>query len=493
MALNSCKTLKKTATKTIKTESAVSSGILDGISTINSDYKEKYGFHDRVTAAVDFGTGINADVVRQISALKQEPRWMLEKRLNALKIFNEKPMPAWGADLSAIDFDKIHYYVKAAGNAGSWEDVPSEIKTTFDRLGIPEAERKFLAGVATQYESEVVYHNLEKKFKALGIVFLDTDAALKQFPELFTEYFGKLVPASDNKFAALNTAAWSGGTFIYVPKGVKVTIPLQTYFRINSKDMGQFERTLIIADEDSQVHYIEGCTAPVYSSDSLHAAVVEVIVKKNARVRYTTIQNWSNNVYNLVTKRAIVHENAVMEWVDCNLGSKVTMKYPAVYLVGKKAHGEILSIALANKGQVLDAGAKAVHNAPETSSIITSKSVCLNGGVSTYRGLIQVAKGARNAKIKVNCDALILDNLSETDTYPTNNINTADCEISHEASVSKVSEEQLFYLMSRGLSQEQASGLIVSGFIEPIVKELPMEYAAELNALINMNMEGSVA
>ncbi len=460
---------------------------------INADYENKYGFHDQLDPNLDLGSGLNEEVIRKISELKHEDEWMLNKRLEAYKVFLSKVMPKWGADLTDIDFDKIHYFVRATKrNENSWDDVPDTIKTTFDRLGIPQAERKFLAGVATQYESEVVYHNLEKKFNKLGVIFLDTDAAYKKYPELFREYFSKIVPTSDNKFAALNTATWSGGTFIYVPKGVKVRIPLQTYFRINSKDLGQFERTLIIADEGSEIHYIEGCTAPVYSSDSLHAAVVEVIVKKNARVRYTTIQNWSSNVYNLVTKRAIVHSKGIMEWVDCNLGSKVTMKYPAVYLVEPEAHGEILSIAMANKNQTLDAGAKAVHLAPRTTSIIDSKSICLNGGRSSYRGLVHVAKNAIDAKVKVNCDALILDNISETDTYPTNKISTSQCEIAHEASVSKVNEEQLFYLMSHGLTAASASAMIVSGFIEPIVKELPMEYAAELNALINMSMEGSV-
>lgn len=483
------------ATQNTKPQSQENSAswLLNGVENINSEYKEKYGFQDKFDANLDLGNGLSEEIIRKISELKDEDAWMLNKRLAAYKVFLEKPMPNWGADLSGIDFDKIHYFVKAtAGNETSWDDVPDTIKTTFDRLGIPEAERKFLAGVATQYESEVVYHNLEKKFNKLGVIFLDTDTAYKKHPGLFKEYFSKIVPTTDNKFAALNTATWSGGTFIYVPKGVKVKIPLQTYFRINSKDMGQFERTLIIADEGSEVHYIEGCTAPVYSSDSLHAAVVEVIVKPGARVRYTTIQNWSSNVYNLVTKRATVYKKGIMEWVDCNLGSKVTMKYPAVYLLEPEAHGEILSIALANAGQTLDAGAKAVHIAPNTSSLINSKSICLNGGRSSYRGLVQITKSAKNSKSQVNCDALILDDISQTDTYPTNNISTANCEIGHEASVSKVNEEQLFYLMSHGLSSAEASALIVSGFIETIVKELPMEYAAELNALINMSMEGSV-
>jgi len=467
---------------------------MDLKNSLNSDYATKYGFSDQQGATLDLGSGLSEQIVRKISALKQESDWMLQKRLLAYKIFKDKPLPDFGPDLSNIDFNNIHYYVKAGDkNTGNWKDVPKEIKSTFDRLGIPQAERKFLAGVATQYESEVVYHNLQKKWNALGVKFLDTDSASEQFPELFKQYFGKIVPAGDNKFAALNTAVWSGGSFIYIPKGVKVQIPLQAYFRINSKNMGQFERTLIIADEGSEVHYIEGCTAPIYSSDSLHAAVVEVIVKKNARVRYTTLQNWSTNVYNLVTKRAIVQDNAIMEWVDCNLGSKVTMKYPSVYLTGPKAHGEILSMALANKGQILDAGARVIHNAPDTSSLITSKSICLNGGRTSYRGTVRIAKGAYNSKNAVSCDALILDNNSRTDTYPKNDIFERDVSVSHEASVSKVNDEQLFYLQSRGLDSQQASALIISGFIEPVVKELPMEYAVELNQLINMSMEGAIA
>jgi Fe-S cluster assembly protein SufB len=460
---------------------------------LNTDYKEKYGFSDEVVNVADTGKGISTEVVKTISKIKNEDEWMLNKRLEAFGTFEKMDMPKWGADLSELKFEDIHYYVKASENKGAtWDEVPDKIKTTFDRLGIPQAERKFLAGVATQYESEVIYHNLQKKWSKLGIIFADTDSAYKEYPELFHKYFSKAIPASDNKFAALNTAAWSGGSFIYVPKGVKVDIPLQAYFRINSKNMGQFERTLIIADEGSYVHYIEGCTAPMYSTDSLHSAVVEVFVEKDARVRYTTIQNWSTNVYNLVTKRAIVRRNGIMEWVDCNLGSKVTMKYPAVYLTEPYAHGEILSIALAGKDQYLDAGAKCVHTAPNTSSIIKSKSICKDGGRTSYRGLIKIAKGAKNSKSEVSCDALILDNRSRTDTYPTNIINENDVSLGHEASVSKVNEAQLNYLMSRGLTAEEASAMIVSGFIEPIVKELPMEYAIELNALIQMSMEGSV-
>jgi Fe-S cluster assembly protein SufB len=464
--------------------------ILEGLI---GDYQSKYGFKDDIANAIDIGKGLSKKVITQISALKQEDTWMREQRLKALNIFEHKQMPKWGPDLSKIDFNDIHYYVKASANKGhSWEDVPVKIKDTFEKLGIPQAERKFLGGVATQYESEVIYHNLQEQFSKQGVVFLDTDEAYKKYPELFRKYFSKVVPASDNKFAALNTAAWSGGSFIYIPKGLKVKIPLQAYFRINTKNMGQFERTLIIADEDSEVHYIEGCTAPIYSSDSLHAAVVEIVVLKGARVRYTTIQNWSTNIYNLVTKRALVRGNGIMEWVDCNLGSKITMKYPSVYLTEPGAHGEVLSIALAGKGQHLDAGAKAVHIAPNTSSLIQSKSICFDGGRTSYRGLLQMSKGARGSKANIVCDALILDDLSQTDTYPTNKVMEQDVNIAHEASVSRISEEQLIYLKSRGLSEAEAASLIVAGFIEPIMKELPMEYAAELNALINMSMEGSV-
>jgi len=461
--------------------------------SLNRDYKSRYGFKDAIKNSIDIGAGINEDVIRKISKLKNEDKWMLDKRLEAFEIFQAKAMPAWGADLSAIDFDKIHYFVRATDKKGrNWNDVPPEIKNTFDKLGIPQAERKFLAGVATQYESEVVYHNLRKKFNELGVVFLDTDTAYKEFPDIFREHFGKIIPSHDNKFAALNTAVWSGGSFIYVPKGIKVEIPLQAYFRINAQNMGQFERTLIIADEGSQIHYIEGCTAPVYTTDSLHCAVVEILVKKDARVRYTTIQNWSTNVYNLVTKRALVKRDGVMEWIDCNLGSKVTMKYPSVYLVEPGAHGEVLSIALAQKGQHQDAGAKAVHRAKRTSSLIQSKSICMDGGRTSYRGMLKIVKGAKGSKAKVICDALILDSRSQTDTYPYNFVDEKDVNVGHEASVSKVNEEQLFYLMSRGLSEQEAASLIVSGFIEPIVKELPMEYAMEMNALIQMSMAGSV-
>jgi len=465
----------------------------DSIQSINKNYKEKYGFSDKISNDTDFGAGLNEDIIRKISKFKNEDKWMRDYRLNSYKFFKESKLPDWGADLNDIDFDKIHCFIKATDKSkNNWDDVPDEIKDTFDKLGIPEAEKKFLAGVSTQYDSEVIYHNIKKKWNDLGIVFLDTDSAYKKYPDLFREYFGKIVPYTDNKFAALNSTTWSGGTFIYVPKGVKVKMPLQAYFRINAQNMGQFERTLIIADEGSEIHYVEGCTAPIYSSDSLHSAVVEIVVKKNARVRYTTLQNWSTNVYNLVTKRAIVKENGIMEWVDCNLGSKATMKYPAVVLQEPGAHGEILSIALAGKNQHLDAGAKVIHLAPNTSSIINSKSICKDGGRSTYRGLLKINKGATDSKSRVICDALILDNISRTDTYPTNDIKERDVTISHEASVSKVNEAQLFYLMSRGLSEDDASTLVISGFIEPIVKELPLEYAMELNALIKLTMEGAV-
>ncbi|MBN1331341.1 Fe-S cluster assembly protein SufB [Candidatus Dojkabacteria bacterium] len=458
-----------------------------------TEYKEKYGFSDHIKYAKKFPKGINEDVVRQISALKNEPKWMLDIRLRAYKEFISRPMPKWGADLSQIDFDNIHYYAQASeGAKNDWEDVPEKIKRTFDKLQIPQSERKFLAGTATQYESEVVYSNLKKQWSDLGIVFEDTDTGLREHPEIFKKYFGKLIPYKDNKFAALNTAVWSGGSFIYIPKGVKLDMPLQTYFRINLANMGQFERTLIIAEERSSISYIEGCSAPMYSRDSLHAAVVEIFVLPGAKVRYTTIQNWSDNVYNLVTKRAAAYKDSRMEWIDCNLGSKVTMKYPAVWLKGAGAHGEVLSIAYADKGQVLDAGAKIVHHAPHTSSLINSKSICLNGGRTSYRGLLKATEKAANSKSKVICDALIFDDQSRTDTYPTNEIDNPSFSLEHEASVSKVSTEQLEYLMSRGLSEEDASALIVSGFLEPVAKELPIEYAVELNALINMSMEDSV-
>jgi Fe-S cluster assembly protein SufB len=428
--------------------------------------------------------------------MKNEPEWMLEQRLDALQTFRQLHNPSWAGSpelLEAIDFDNIHYYVRPTDrDSTNWEDVPEYIKDTFDKLGIPEAEKQFLAGAGAQYDSEVVYHNIREDLAKLGVVFLGMDQALQDYPELVKEYFGTLVPAGDNRFAALNSAVWSGGSFIYVPPGVKVDIPLQAYFRINTENMGQFERTLIIADEGSYVHYVEGCTAPIYSTDSLHSAVVEIIVKKNARVRYTTIQNWSNNVYNLVTKRAYAYENAVMEWVDGNLGSKLTMKYPSVYLMGEGAHGEILSLAFAGNGQHQDAGGKIVHVAPNTSSAIVSKSVSRGNGRTSYRGLLKVYEGAEHSSSTVRCDALLLDELSRSDTYPTMEVDEERVQIGHEASVSKLGEDQLFYLMARGIPEEEAAKMVVNGFVEPIVKELPMEYAIELNRLIELQMEGSV-
>lgn len=458
-----------------------------------NEYDEKYGFHTDVTNKIEFTKGLSTEVVKNISKIKSEDKWMRSFRQKAYKEFLKHKWPTFGPDLTDLNFDEIKYFVQASDSKDkSWESVPTKIQETFEKLGIPEAEKKYLAGIATQYESEIIYENLKEKWAKQGIIFLDISEGYKKYPDIFKKYFSLIVPIDDNKFAALNSAVFSGGSFIYIPKHVKLRIPLQTYFRINTQSMGQFERTLIIADEGSEVHYIEGCTAPTYSADSLHAAVVEVIVLKNARVRYTTIQNWSTNVLNLVTKRALVHENGIMEWVDCNLGSKITMKYPAMILKGDNSHGEILSIALANKGQTIDAGGKAIHIGKNTSSIINSKSICLNGGRSTFRGFIKSERLAHKAKSKVNCEALILDNRSQTDTYPTNLIQNKTTEISHEASVSKLNSKQLSYLMSRGLSEAQASSMIVSGFIEPIVKELPMEYAAELNTLINLSMEGSV-
>ena len=453
----------------------------------------KWGFHDEENPVIKIERGLNEDVIRQISAHKGEPKWMLDFRLDAYEIFLSKPMPNWGADLSGIDFDNIFYYLKPAeSNARSWDDVPDTIKNTFERLGIPEAERKFLAGGGAQYESEVIYHSLKKELEDQGILFLDTGQALLEHEDLFREYFASIIPSADNKFSALNSAVWSGGSFIYVPPGVRIEQPLQAYFRINAENMGQFERTLIIVDEGAYVHYVEGCTAPTYSSDSLHSAVVEILVKKGGRCRYTTIQNWSNNVYNLVTKRAVAEEDATMEWVDGNLGSKVTMKYPAVVLKGERAHGEILSIAFAGEGQHQDAGGKVTHVAPNTTSVITSKSISKDGGRSSYRGLLRVNKDAEGSKSKVVCDALIIDPESRTDTYPYINIMADQVDIGHEATVSKLGEEQIYYLMSRGLSEAEASALIVAGFVEPITKELPLEYAVELNRLIQLQMEGSV-
>ncbi|MFT6564218.1 MAG: Fe-S cluster assembly protein SufB [Actinomycetes bacterium] len=461
---------------------------LDGIGTY------EYGWHDTSDAGVSARRGISEEVVRDISAKKNEPEWMLELRLKGLKLFERKPMPQWGSDLSGIDFDNIKYFVRSTEKqAQNWEDLPEDIKNTYDRLGIPEAEKqRLVAGVAAQYESEVVYHAIREDLEEQGVLFLDTDTALREHPELFKEYFTSIIPVGDNKFAALNTAVWSGGSFIYVPKGVHIDIPLQAYFRINTENMGQFERTLIIVDEDAYVHYVEGCTAPIYSSDSLHSAVVEIIVKPGGRCRYTTIQNWSNNVYNLVTKRAVAESGATMEWVDGNIGSKVTMKYPAVWLMGEHAKGETLSIAFAGEGQHQDAGAKMVHAAPLTSSSIISKSVARGGGRTSYRGLVQVLEGAKGSKSTVRCDALLVDDISRSDTYPYVDVREDDVAMGHEASVSKVGEDQLFYLMSRGMTEEEAMAMIVRGFVEPIARELPMEYALELNRLIELQMEGAV-
>ncbi|WP_456786893.1 Fe-S cluster assembly protein SufB [Cellulomonas sp. P5_C5] len=453
-----------------------------------------YGWHDADTAGSVATRGLSEAKVREISALKNEPEWMLKTRLKSLRLFDKKPMPWWGSDLSGIDFDNIKYFVRSTEKqATSWEDLPEDIKSTYDRLGIPEAEKqRLVAGVAAQYESEVVYHQIQESLEEQGVIFLDTDTALREHPEIFEQYFGSVIPPGDNKFASLNTAVWSGGSFVYVPPGVHVEIPLQAYFRINTENMGQFERTLIIADEGSYVHYVEGCTAPVYSSDSLHSAVVEIIVKKNARVRYTTIQNWSNNVYNLVTKRATAAEGATMEWVDGNIGSKVTMKYPAIYLLGEHARGETLSIAFAGAGQHQDAGAKMVHAAPHTSSSIVSKSVARGGGRTSYRGLVQVLEGAHHSASNVLCDALLVDQISRSDTYPYVDVREDDVSMGHEATVSRVSEDQLFYLMSRGMAETEAMAMIVRGFVEPIARELPMEYALELNRLIELQMEGAV-
>jgi Fe-S cluster assembly protein SufB len=437
--------------------------------------------------------GLNRETVEKISGYKKESEWMRKKRLEALEIFEKKAMPVWGANLSELDLQNLHYFVSPTEKKyKKWEEVPKEIKETYEKIGVPAAERKFLAGAGAQFDSEVVYHSLKKTWEKMGVIFTDMDTALKEYPEIVREYFGTVVAANDNKFSALNSAVWSGGSFVYVPAGVTVKIPLQAYFRINAENMGQFERTLIIAEEGSFVHYVEGCTAPIYSTDLLHAAVVEVVVKKGARVRYTTVQNWSKNVYNLVTKRMIVEEEGVGEWVDGNLGSRVTMKYPAVVLRGRGAKGEILSMAMAGSGQKIDAGGKAIHLAPYTTSTITSKSVCKDGGRSSYRGLVKVAKGAVGAKAMVKCETLLLDDKSQSDTYPTNIVSEQSASVGHEASVSKIGEEQMFYLKSRGLSEEQATSLVVNGFVEPVVKELPMEYAVELNRLINLTMEGRV-
>jgi len=461
---------------------------------INADYKEKFGFHDPETGyAYKAPKGLSREVVESISDYKDEPQWMRDFRLKALEHFEARPTPNWGGNLGQIDFDDIHYFVRASDkNSRDWSEVPDDIKNTFDRLGIPEAERKFLSGVGAQYESEVVYHQVNEKLEAQGVIFTDMDTALREHEDLVREHWATIIPPNDNKLAALNSAVWSGGSFVYVPAGVKVAMPLQAYFRINTENMGQFERTLIIAEEGSDVHYIEGCTAPVYSTDSLHSAVVEIIAKPSSRVRYTTVQNWSQNVYNLVTKRAVAQERATMEWVDCNLGSKLTMKYPSIYLLGPEAHGEILSIAFAGEGQHQDAGGKIVHAAPRTSSSVFSKSISKDGGRSTYRGLLEVADGATESRSKVVCDALLLDEDSRSDTYPTIRIGENDADVGHEATVSKIGDEQVFYLQSHGLDEEEASKMIVNGFIEPVTKELPMEYAVELNRLIELQMEGSI-
>ncbi len=461
---------------------------------MGATYEETYGFHDDdVKYAFKSEKGLTREMVSQISTMKGDPEWMTEFLLKAYDIFISKPMPSWGGDLTGIDFDDIYYYVRATDQTErDWDEVPPEIKETFDRLGIPEAEQKYLQGVSAQYDSESVYHNLRQDLEDKGVIFLDMDSAVREYPDLVKEYFGTVIPSADNKFAALNSAVWSGGSFIYVPKGTKVEMPLQAYFRINTQNMGQFERTLIIVDEDAYVHYVEGCTAPTYSSNSLHSAVVEIIVKDGGRCRYTTIQNWSSNVYNLVTKRAVAYKKATMEWVDGNLGSKLTMKYPAVILAGEGAHGEVMSIAFAGKGQHQDAGAKITHLAPNTTSKFVSKSVSKVGGRASYRGLLKIVEGADNCKSNVVCDALLLDDASRSDTYPTIEVDAKNITMGHEASVSKVGEDQLFYLMSRGLNEDEANAMVVNGFIEPLVKELPMEYALELNRLIQIQLEGTI-
>jgi Fe-S cluster assembly protein SufB len=453
----------------------------------------KYGWSQPEDYVFKARKGLDHEIVEMISRMKNEPDWMRQLRHDSLDIFFSKPIPTWGADLSGINYDEIYYYIKPTEAQGkTWDDVPSDIKDTFDKLGIPEAERKFLAGVGAQYESEAIYHSLKEEWEKLGVIFMDSDSGLREHEDIYREYFGTVIPATDNTFAAMNTAVWSGGSFVYVPKGVHLDIPLQAYFRINAQSMGQFERTLIIVDEGASVHYVEGCTAPTYAKDSLHSGVIEIIVRKNARCRYTTIQNWSTNVYNLVTQRSLVAEGGTMEWVDSNLGSKVTMKYPSIYLMGEGAHGQILSMAFAGPGQHQDAGGKLIHAAPNTSSQLISKSISKGGGRASYRGLLKVAKGAHGSRSNVVCDALLLDPQSRSDTYPYIEIDEDDVTVGHEASVSKIGEEQLFYLMSRGLSEDEASAMIVSGFIEPMVKELPMEYAVELNRLIQLQMEGSI-
>src|ERR1700709_2831641 len=465
-----------------KTESVLAENA--ALQHINADYTERYGFHDAENYLYKAPKGLTRELVEKISEFKSEPQWMRDFR----------PTPAWGSPhLAEVNFDEIHYFVRASERSErSWDDVPEDVKKTFDRLGIPEAERNFLAGVGAQYESEVVYHQVNEKLEAQGVIFTDMDTALREHEDLVREHWATIIPANDNKLAALNSAVWSGGSFVYVPAGVKVEMPLQAYFRINTENMGQFERTLIITEEGADVHYIEGCTAPVYSSDSLHSAVVEICAKPSSRVRYTTVQNWSQNVFNLVTKRAVAHEKATMEWVDCNLGSKLTMKYPSIYLMGPEAHGEILSIAFAGDGQHQDAGGKIIHAAPRTSSSIFSKSISKDGGRATYRGLLEIADGATESRSKVVCDALLLDEDSRSDTSPTIRIDENDADVGHEATVSKIGDEQLFYLQSRGLDEEEASKMIANGFIEPGTKELPMEYAVELNRLIELQMEGSI-
>ena len=460
---------------------------LDGIG------KYKYGFSDPDVTVFKTRKGLDQEVVRQISAMKEEPEWMLEFRLRALEHFFERPMPDWGGDLNRLDLDNIYYYVKPSDNESkTWDDVDDTIKATFDKLGIPEAEQKFLAGVGAQYESEMVYHSIQEHLDKLGVIFVSIEDGLKNHENLFREYFGTVIPHTDNKFAALNSAVWSGGSFVYVPKGVKVELPLQAYFRMNTANLGQFERTLIIIEEGAEVHYVEGCTAPIYTTDSFHSGVIEIIVKDGARSRYTTIQNWSVNVYNLVTQRAMVHKNAKHEWVDANLGSQLTMKYPSCYLIGEGAHGGILSMAFAGKGQHQDTGGKVIHVAPNTTSRITSKSISKDGGRASYRGLLKIYKNAVGSRSNVVCDALLLDEESRSDTYPYIEIDESDVSVGHEASVSKIGEEQLFYLKSRGLSEEEAITMVVSGFIEPLVRELPMEYAVEMNRLIQLQMEGSI-
>jgi len=466
-----------------------------GLKDINADYTERYGFSNAEDYLYKAPKGLSREIVEMISQFKDEPLWMRDSRLKALDYFLARSMPTWGSPkLAEVDFDNIHYFVRASERPEqSWDDVSEDVKTTFERLGIAEAEQKFLiSGVGAQYESEVVYHQINEELEKQGVIFTDMDTALREHEEMVREYFATIIPLNDNKLAALNSAVWSGGSFVYVPPGVKVALPLQAYFRINTENMGQFERTIIIADEGSEVHYVEGCTAPTHSSDSLHSAVVELIAKPGARLRYTTIQNWSTNVFNLVTKRAIAEKDATVEWVDCNLGSKLTMKYPSIYLMGERAHGEILSIAFAGAGQHQDAGGKVVHAAPNTTSNIFAKSISKHGGRSSYRGLLEIGKGASGSKSKVVCDALLLDDKSRSDTYPTIRIDEPDVDVGHEATVSKVGDEQLFYLMSHGITEEEAGKLIVNGFIEPIVKELPMEYAVEMNRLIELQMEGSI-